>query len=201
MIIGRPDIIKHELLYKSVKHFGASQIEKARVLESNQESDQLLFNSSKTIQSTLELLNMHEQPMSWFFEQEESTDGIAMRGDEEILEGISDQDVDNDIPTKIYGSDSFQKLIRDLCYEYKDIFSKKLKPEPADLPPMDIKVNLEKWRISKNRGPPRVQSTAKQKELLRQINEMSENKIIQPSLASEYSHPLLTPKPEEQWRF
>ena len=66
---------------------------------------------------------------------------------------------------------------------------------------MDIKVNLEKWRISKNRGPPRVQSTAKQKELLRQINEMSENKIIQPSMASEYSHPLLTPKPEVQWRF
>jgi len=53
---------------------------------------------------------MREQPMSWFFEQEESTDGIAMRGDEEILEGISDQDVNNDISTKFMVLTVFRSL-------------------------------------------------------------------------------------------
>ena len=46
------------------------------------------------------------------------------------------------IPTKIFGSEELKKKIILLCNQYKDIFSTKLKKDPADLPAMEIKVTL-----------------------------------------------------------
>jgi hypothetical protein len=53
----------------------------------------------------------------------------------------------------------------------------------------------------KHRGPPRPLSVLKQNEYRQQVNEMLVNNVIQPSEAAEYSHPLLTPKPDKSWRF
>jgi hypothetical protein len=66
---------------------------------------------------------------------------------------------------------------------------------------MVLDVDLEKWQNSKNRRPPRLQTKAKQYETMRQINKMLANNVITKSQATEYSQVLLTPKPNDKWRF
>ena len=165
----------------------------------------LLDGSTQMISTTLAVLNVRKQHMSNFLNLENSSDGFDSNDKHDDLEITFENPEDNNneslIPTKIFGSEELKKKIILLCNQYKDIFSTKLKKDPADLPAMEIKVNSEKWNTAKHRGPPRVQSNAKQNETLRQVNEMLNSKIVQPSQASEYSHPLLTPKPDGSWRF
>jgi hypothetical protein len=93
-----------------------------------------------------------------------------------------------------------QKL-RALCVKYRSIFRTDLNPEPAKVPPMEIEVNTNLWRHDRNRGPPRAQGVAKEKEIYKQIQEMLKRGIIRESTASEYSQVTLTPKPNGEWRF
>jgi hypothetical protein len=51
-----------------------------------------------------------------------------------------------------------------------------------------------------NRGPPRVQSPAKQEEIRTQVAELLRTKVIEPSTASYYSQVILASKPNDQWR-
>ena len=53
---------------------------------------------------------------------------------------------------QLSGSASLQEHIYELCEEFIDIFSETVRPNPADIPPMEIKVNLEKWHSNKHRG-------------------------------------------------
>jgi hypothetical protein len=224
IIIGRNTITEHGLLYKLIDHFSAkndilktltkhlidyvdvAHKQSTSVLETTkQENDQLLNSySAQTIQSTLAILSMHtQQHISNFFDIEENSDGIDMSEDQ-IEDTFKPKNIIDDvyqnIPTKIFGTEDLKKSIQDLCIEYQDIFSRYLRSESAKLPPMEIKVDLNAWRNKKHRGPPRVQSILKQKEIHRQIKEMCENNVLQSSLATEYSHPLLTPKQDQTWR-
>jgi hypothetical protein len=52
-----------------------------------------------------------------------------------------------------------------------------------------------------NRGPPRVQSSAKQAEILKQVDELLRTKVIEHSTASYYSQIILASKPNDEWRF
>ena len=45
------------------------------------------------------------------------------------------------LPTKIHGDPKLQQDIRNLLVQYSDIFRTTVSPEPADIPPMEIKVN------------------------------------------------------------
>jgi hypothetical protein len=220
VIIGRPTIIKHELLMKLNCHFKIQKKENL-LLKNNKintnntvgiselmfkESVQSLDGSSQMISSTLAVLNVRKQHMSTFLKVENSSDGFLNEDhhhDVDIIEfnNPSDSLDESLIPTKIFGSEDLKKKIIQLCTAYEDIFSTKLRYEPADLPAMEIKVDWDKWKTSKHRGPPRVQSTAKQNETLRQVNDMLESNVVQASQAAEYSHPLLTPKPDNSWRF
>jgi hypothetical protein len=86
--------------------------------------------------------------------------------------------------------------------EFKDLFSSQLRAKPADIPAMTIDVDLPEWESNKNRGPARKVSVAKMTEIHRQIAKMMDSKVIAPSLsATEYSHVILTPKPNNKWRF
>jgi hypothetical protein len=60
---------------------------------------------------------------------------------------------------------------------------------------------MQKWRNPKNRGPPRVQSSANQAETVRQIDLLLAQNIIERSDASYYSQVLLTNKPDGSKRF
>jgi hypothetical protein len=66
---------------------------------------------------------------------------------------------------------------------------------------MEIEVEPTKWKLNCNRGPPRPQSSMKEKEVFKQVTKMLELKVIRPATAVEYSQVLLTPKPEDKWRF
>lgn len=106
------------------------------------------------------------------------------------------------LPTKIYGDPDMQNDIRSLLVEYTDIFRTTVAPEPAKVPPMELKVDRDKWNNLKGTsGSPRVQSSVKNDEIRRQVNMMLDLKVIQASMASRYCQVLLTPKPNDKWRF
>jgi transposase InsO family protein len=88
-----------------------------------------------------------------------------------------------------------------LIAKYAHLFQSELTAEPAEIPSFDLNVDLEKWRNPKNRGPPRVQSSANQAETVRQIDLLLAQNIIERSDASYYSQVLLTPKPDGSKRF
>jgi len=101
----------------------------------------------------------------------------------------------------IEGTPAFKKDIRKLLEEYRVIFATTLSTEPATITPFELDVDLEKWETFSNRGPPRVQSPAKQDEILRQVDELLKAGIIEPSKASYYSQVILASKPDQTWRF
>jgi hypothetical protein len=108
----------------------------------------------------------------------------------------------NIIPKDIQGSDFLKQKLTQLCLSYKDIFSRELNPEPALVQPMNLEIDKKLWEGDKrNRCAPRLQSVAKQYEIGRQKNKMLANNIIRPSQAAFYSQVLLTPKPDDKWRF
>ena len=81
------------------------------------------------------------------------------------------------------------------------MFATTLAPEPARIPAFELEVDIDKWEQFSNRGPPRIQSPAKQAEILKQIEELLKSGIIEPSTASYYSQIILASKPNDEWRF
>jgi hypothetical protein len=78
---------------------------------------------------------------------------------------------DDDPLSKIHisGDELQQRRILNLCMEFRDIFKNELDDQPAAIPPFHLVVDDLKWKITSNRTPPRPQSTANQKEIVRQI--------------------------------
>ena len=113
---------------------------------------------------------------------------------------------DSDVIDKVYieGDDPTKSRIREFLTQFRDLFSKQLRPEPANIPPMQLNVDVESWENNPaNHRPPRIQSTLRQEETSRQVNDMLAHKVIRPAeteIAS-YSQVLLTPKPNNQYRF
>jgi transposase InsO family protein len=100
----------------------------------------------------------------------------------------------------IEGDPSLQKGIRELCTEYGHIFALKLPREASKLTPFSITVDSTAWRVPKNRMPPRKQSSLKQVEIAKQINELLEQGIIEKSSAEYYSQVVVVPKPDGKHR-
>ena len=55
----------------------------------------------------------------------------------------------------IEGSPKLRATIRELCLSCSNIFSCELRPEPADLQPMRLEVDVNRWFQLKHRGPAR----------------------------------------------
>ncbi len=104
------------------------------------------------------------------------------------------QQVSTQIPSAIYGSETLRKAITELCIEYVDIFSRTLSDIPADIPPLEFDIDLKKWQIPANSGPPRLQTVAKEEEIRQQVTDMLQAKIIRPSQQPYYSQVHLAPK-------
>ncbi len=102
---------------------------------------------------------------------------------------------------KVEGSPSLRIGIRKLLERYRSVFATTLPEKSADIPPFELTVNKEKWEKHSNRGPPRVQSPAKQAEIQKQVDELLRTKVIEPSNASYYSQVILASKPNDEWRF
>jgi hypothetical protein len=140
----------------------------------------------------LTLLNsMSEQHRNNGLDYVEDNDEIIYE-DESMLYTKFDAN-DTDCLPYIDGSDpASYKRIKDLCMEFKDIFSRGLRPEPAKLPPMEIKFKdygdgVDRWKIARNRGPARLQSSLKQQDIYKQVPALKDNNCIVESQAAEYS--------------
>jgi len=115
---------------------------------------------------------------------------------------LNEPPLDEYLLVHLFGSDSLQQRLMELCREYQDIFSSKLKVETADLPPFKLSCDVSKWEsLTSNKLAPRVQSAKKQAETIRQIQELLNKKVISPCNVSSYSQILLVPKPDNKWRF
>ena len=90
--------------------------------------------------------------------------------------------------------DDPQRRLRSLCQE---IFSNELAAAPAKIKSFHLEVDNDKWRVPRNRAPPRSQSTLKQAALLETLLKQG---IIVKSQASHYSQVLLVPKPDSTFR-
>ena len=106
----------------------------------------------------------------------------------------------------ISGSATLQAGIRQVCEKYRRVFNTKLNPQPAMVEPMELHVDLAKWRTNKTRGPARVRSTEQNAEVRRQVEMMLAAGVIAGSQAQHYSHPHLPPKKvaegePKKWRF
>jgi hypothetical protein len=93
----------------------------------------------------------------------------------------------SDIPTQIYGSADFQSPVKQLCSNFADIFCREVKREPARVEPLKVDIDWERWRIPKNGGLPRPQSTEKKEETRSQIERMLELDLIETSKSPYYS--------------
>ena len=67
------------------------------------------------------------------------------------------------------GSEQLQTKLKSLDLEFIDVFDTKVRRTPADVEPMKIAVDEEKWRLPFNRAPPRRHSEEKQKEIRKQL--------------------------------
>ena len=125
-------------------------------------------------------------------------DTAAEAGDQS---GTAADGVKSVIPTQIYGSEGLVVAIRTLCEKYKDIFASELRPEPAKVPPIKLKLKPdEKWDKRHCVGP-RPQGVVKEKEIASQVNKMLNAELIEPSVATSYSQVLLANKPDGSYRF
>jgi hypothetical protein len=101
------------------------------------------------------------------------------------------------IGLEISGSEEFVTDACELVSEFRDIFSTELSPEPADLPPLDVPIDITKWHQLRNQVRPRNQSVEGQQEIKRHLEKLLECGAISPVLhASAYSQALLVSKPD-----
>ena len=84
---------------------------------------------------------------------------------------------------------------------FNSVFSKELNEIPADLDPLQLKVDDTKWKIPSNRAPTRFASELKREEIKRQIDKMLKMHLIQTSQNPEKSQVVLAKKPDGSWRF
>jgi hypothetical protein len=95
----------------------------------------------------------------------------------------------------ISGSDFLQAQLIQLCLQFEDIFCNDLPSAPANISPFKLDVDVPKWRVPKNRTPPRPQSQEKQAEIVKQLDTLVKQGIIHVSQAAHYSQVLMVPKP------
>ncbi len=77
----------------------------------------------------------------------------------------------------ITGPAHLQRCIRNLCSKYIDIFTVKI--EPARVPPLTMKVALDKWKDKRNRLSPRFLTRDKDADLRKQVALLESLSVIE----------------------
>ena len=89
-----------------------------------------------------------------------------------------------------------QSRLRTLCTEFSDIFSNDLPKDPADIPPFNLIIDDTKWKVGRNRAPPRSQSSVKQTALFKTLHTLISQGTVEKSQSPHYSQILMVPKPD-----
>ncbi len=126
--------------------------------------------------------------------------------EEELPPGIDSDDIhpnsaEDNLPKMVCNDPALRAQIADLCLRYADVFSRKMQPNPAKLPPLKLEVDTAKWFAFRNRLPPRDMSSIKQQAVLETVQTMLETGLIKPSQAQAWSQVVLAKKPDGTWRF
>ena len=95
------------------------------------------------------------------------------------------------------GDEYLPSQLRTLC---TDTFCNDLPKDPADIPPFNLTVDNLKWKTSKNRAPPRSQSSVKQTALFKTIQTLISQDIVKKSHSPHYSQILMVPEPGGTFR-
>ena len=190
LIIGRPSMQKYDLFVKLHNHLmnTPNQQQNAETAVPSVETLAAVYKQSlPSVEKQYERAHMTK-----FIHFDPEAEGISYPFAEQTPHEETPEN-ENKLP-QIFGDKVLKQKLTDLCTEFADIFSSKVRKEPADLPPFTINCDTAKWNSNKNKGPPRVQSAAKQAETIRQINEMLKLNVIRKSQASSYSQVHLVPK-------
>ena len=107
--------------------------------------------------------------------------------------GLSNE-ADNELPTEIHGPPSLQAKLHKLITDYKDIFSRKVRKEPAKLPPFKFSIDEKQWETFRNKTVPRRYDGTKSAALQKIVEQLLELGVIEPSDAAFYSHGFPVPK-------
>jgi hypothetical protein len=103
----------------------------------------------------------------------------------------------NELMSKIAfkGSPQLQTRLRALVREFIYVFATKVRREPADVEPMKIVIDDDKWLLPCNRQPPRKHSEEKQKRIRKQVDALLKLGVIKESNATEWNQVHLVPQP------
>jgi len=222
VIIGRPSIMQFNLLHKLYKHLTITSTTSETTCDSAHTNATTVSTTTpvhsgpavpdqtadpSTVSRIQQLAQLWQiDHMSKFIDQVEDSDGIPLidDDDESPWQRAADQlPSESGIPEGLHGSPELKSKLTELCTEFSDIFSTELRPEPADIPAMEIKIDHDKWNQQKGtRLAARPQTTMKQEETARQIDTMKKFNVIQESdRATKWGQMLLVPKPNGKWRF
>ena len=213
LIIGRQAIKQKNLAQKIPSHFFSDE----DIHAGFGETDHLHPNpsSSTTVctncslkgyqvgnsASTLNLCTINEDKD----DVDSNTSETSSESDSDDTPPWSTQNSNDELPLESMIQTKDVELYEDIkaaILQYKHIFSRTLKAEPALVPPFDIEVDALKWYATSNQKAPRMQSIQKQEVLQNNIKQMLELKIIRPSSEGTYSQVHLPPKPgPDKYRF
>ena len=92
------------------------------------------------------------------------------------------------------GDEDLKSRLRTRCTEFPDIFSNEVPKEPANIPPFNLIVDNLKWKVGKNRAPPRNQSPVKQTELFKTLQTLISQGIVKKFNTPHYCQIVMVPK-------
>jgi len=161
------------------------------------------------------LCTLEEQPngfvstIDYDSDDESDTDSLILEfeGQESqyILTHVrSDNSKDDlDIPSVICGKASFVTTQKELCLKFRDVFSRQLRRDPANIEPMILTVDESKWNHPSNRRGPFRQGRIRDEEIKRQTGDMLKADVIEDAqdVTVSVSQVLLIPKPDKSLRF
>jgi len=125
---------------------------------------------------------------------EEIEEPSSLDLDDVTCNAKSESDSELPGPENIFGSVSLQARIRELCQEYSEIFSSKVRETPALVEPMTLEVDGTRWNIPAARRAPRPQSAEKTAALKEMVDNLIRLKVIRVSSAVHASQVLLVAK-------
>ena len=151
------------------------------------EKDYSLYTMNRSIRSDFEQEDIHEI-------RDDQMESIPS-------EMLDDSSTDDNLPPEVHGTPSLQAKLRALILEYKDIFSRKVRKDPANLPPFNFSVDKEKWETHTNKTPPRRYDNTKSAAIQQIVDQLLSLGVIVPSDAAFYSHGFPVPKSKPgSWR-
>lgn len=197
VIIGRKTMLAHQLLNKVPIQFWGAEAENCAQRIAEVEESLAVADECIATDFLASILHQNELLTGSGEDMEDVLRDTTI--DPELYSTTPEQ---GKIPKDIQGSETLQRALRDLCTEYVDLFSKHVRPTPADVPPFHLNLNEEQWHQPKNRGPPRPLTEKKTQVLREMIQQLLDLHVIQESQAAHYSQVHLVPKPGvDKWRF